>query len=896
MAEELARPRRRIWRWVAIIVGLVVVLPIAGVAIFLATLDLDQYKPRITAAVEQATGRKLELNGPIGLGLSLVPTLQLRDVSFANMPGGSRAQMVTVQQVDIELALLPLIGKRVELRRLVLTAPDIVLETDAQGRPNWQFQPAAAQPAQPAQPAVPSAAGPGLSFGLGRISVTDGRLTYHDGQTRKTHALVVHSLSLRSEDGSGPLRLEGDFVLDSHAFTLAGDMGPLARLMDPAEAASTTPFPLNLALEAEGARLGLAGSVAQPRQAKGWRVELTARVPELARFAHWVPDVPLPALRNIQLSVGAADVGAALPELTDLKLSIGESDLAAILPELRLASLSVNLPRPDQHITLALDALLHGQPLKLAGTLGAPALLLPSGTPGAMTGAYPVDLTLNAGSASATVKGSIARPAQVAGVDLAIGLRAPDVAALAPLAGGTPLPPIKDLAADFRLVERSAAFASGAHLQGLRLTSSAADLTGDMTLIIGQRTGLNGRLASNRVNLDALKPPTSTTASGPAAAAAPAPPARSDGRVIPNTALPLDALKLLEADLRWTIGELVASGATLKDVVLVLAAQNGQARLDELSATSPGGRVQLRAAADVTMEPPTVQVAIRTDQLDAPALMNSLGMPNQAVSGKLDLDADVRGRGRTVRQVAATLTGYAGIAVTSLQSRGSSPDTLLGRALQDLQQAVPAGGTLLGQGIGIACAAFRFDADAGIARARALFLDTTLGKVGGGGQVSLRDEQLNLRLDTDLSLPIPGISLIHVRAPVPVTGSFANPRFDYGAVATGAATGTVAGAAGQLLGGAGGLGGANNPLGGLLGGAAGAVNNAGGAGELSDCATQLAIARSGRQGPVPASVAPVRQAAPARPAAPATGTTPNLPGIGAVPQGVPQGLRGLFGR
>jgi uncharacterized protein involved in outer membrane biogenesis len=173
MAEELAKPRRRVWRWVAIIVALVVLLPAVGLAIFLATLDLDSYKPRITAAAEQATGRKLELNGPIGLGVSLVPTLQLRDVAFANMAGGSRPQMVTVREVDIELALLPLLSKRVELRRLVLVAPDILLETDAQGRPNWQFQPAAAPPAQPAQPAQPAVGGAGLSFGIGRISITD---------------------------------------------------------------------------------------------------------------------------------------------------------------------------------------------------------------------------------------------------------------------------------------------------------------------------------------------------------------------------------------------------------------------------------------------------------------------------------------------------------------------------------------------------------------------------------------------------------------------------------------------------------------------------------------------------------------------------------------------------
>ena len=45
-------------------------------------------------------------------------------------------------------ALLPLLSRRVEVHRLVLQSPDILLETDAEGRPNWAFAPAgvAAQP------------------------------------------------------------------------------------------------------------------------------------------------------------------------------------------------------------------------------------------------------------------------------------------------------------------------------------------------------------------------------------------------------------------------------------------------------------------------------------------------------------------------------------------------------------------------------------------------------------------------------------------------------------------------------------------------------------------------------------------------------------------------------
>lgn len=890
MSDDQPKPRRRrIWRWVLIALAVIIILPVAGIAIFLATLDLDQYKPRITEAVQQATGRRLQLNGPISFGVSLVPTLQLNNVAFANMPGGTRPEMATVERVEIQLALLPLMSKRVELRRLVLVRPNILLETDAQGHGNWEFAPPA-QPAQPAPPAQPAAGGPGGSIAIGRIAITDGHFAYHDGKTRQSHELDIRSLNLRTEDGAGPLRLEGEFALDGKPFTLAGGFGALDRLTDPAQAASTTPWPVELALEVEGARFGLNGSIAQPTQGKGWRFEISARVPELARFHRWLPagSPALPALRNIQLALGAADVGAPLPELTDLRLSIGESDLSAVVPELRLASLNVTLPRPDQHITLALDALFHGQPLKLAGSLGAPALLLPPGAPGAVAGPYPVDLTINAGSATVTVKGAVAQPAAVTGVNLAVGVRVPDLAALAPLAGGAALPPVKDLAVDFQLAERSARFATGALLRGLRVTSSAADLAGDLTLISGARHGVSGRLASNRINADAVRPP--RPAGAPAQPAAPAPAARSDGRMIPDTPLPLDILKQIEADLRWTIGEFTFQGDTLKDVVLELAVQNGQAQLRELTATSPGRRVQLRATADVNQDPPAVGLAVRSDQLDAPALFQSLGVPNHATGGKVDLDLDVRGRGRSPRQIAATLNGYFGLALTTLTSRGTGPDTLLGRALQQLQQAVPAGGVLLSRDIEIACVAVRFDAQDGIMHNRALLVDSSLGKVGGGGDIRLTNETLALRLNTDLNLGI-----LHVRAPVPVSGTFAAPQFDYGAVAAGAATGVVTGAAGSALGGLGGLGGANNPLGGGLGGAANAVTGASGA-ELPDCGSQLAIARSGRQGPVPASAAPARQAAPtqqqpATPARPAAPAVPQLPGGARVP-----GLGGLFGR
>ena len=67
-----------------IVAAALVVLLIAAFASFLATLDVNQYKPSIVAAVEEATGRSFDIKGDIGLRPSLIPTLSVAGVSFGN--------------------------------------------------------------------------------------------------------------------------------------------------------------------------------------------------------------------------------------------------------------------------------------------------------------------------------------------------------------------------------------------------------------------------------------------------------------------------------------------------------------------------------------------------------------------------------------------------------------------------------------------------------------------------------------------------------------------------------------------------------------------------------------------------------------------------------------------
>src|SRR4051812_13530303 len=102
VAPAAAPRERRPRRWLLIVPVALLALAAAALGLAYASFDPEALKPRITAAVEARTGRQLVLAGPVGLKLSLFPTVTLENVALANMPGGSRPEMARVRRVEAE--------------------------------------------------------------------------------------------------------------------------------------------------------------------------------------------------------------------------------------------------------------------------------------------------------------------------------------------------------------------------------------------------------------------------------------------------------------------------------------------------------------------------------------------------------------------------------------------------------------------------------------------------------------------------------------------------------------------------------------------------------------------------------------------------------------------------
>src|SRR5882672_3897275 len=133
---------RKLHMRTAKILGILVGAVIAVIALALLAVrlfvDPNDYKPRIEAAVKNATGRELKLEGAIKLSVFPWIALELGPASLGNPPGFSDQPFAAVQHVALRVKLLPLLRKELEIGRVEIDGLDLRLLKNAAGRGNWQ--------------------------------------------------------------------------------------------------------------------------------------------------------------------------------------------------------------------------------------------------------------------------------------------------------------------------------------------------------------------------------------------------------------------------------------------------------------------------------------------------------------------------------------------------------------------------------------------------------------------------------------------------------------------------------------------------------------------------------------------------------------------------------------
>lgn len=701
-----------------IVAGIVVVaIPAAAIGAAAWFLNGDAIKARLIEQVRRSTGRELTIAGPVSLVWSLSPTVALSDLSLSNPPGFTRPQMAHVDRLEVQLALVPLFDREIDVRRIAIVSPSVQLERDAAGHPNWDFRPPLPTPtAAPAAPA--QTAGARFRLAVGTVEVGGATIAY-GGQTVTVPHAVYDPIAGR---------VDGSLVTAGTTLALLGTVGPIA----------ATTYPIDLHLTGDGISASATGTSAA--------ATLSMTVADLARLSPLVGR-PLPSVRDVTVS-------AALPGPGALRVHAGSITLGAVsLQQADLAAASLNDPA-----TLTATAAVGALPVSITGRLGSIAGLL-----GGMT---PVEARIEAPGLVGTASGTIAA---TGAAQLHLAVDSPDLAA-AGVQAGVALPGLSEL----KIISDARVSPGTTVLTGLQLASAQGDLGGTLTIISAGRPALRGTLTSRTFDLGALRIAPLPSTAVPAPPAAPTAPAvsASPARMIPDIKLPVAMLRSADADLQLTADTLHVGTSDLHAVQAHAVLQNGTLRLDPVSTAI--GTATAHATLELTAQPPALHVTVDAASLPFGPIAAWAGGAATA-PGTLDLRADLAGSGDTLRAVAATLGGHAGLALVDAHVDNAVLEGLAAGPLRAANLSLDGGGTT------IRCAALRADATAGQVDLRALTLDTSKFALDGGGSLSLADETMDLRLRPQLRLG-GGLSV-----PVRVRGSFVSPKvaLDPGALASG---------------------------------------------------------------------------------------------------------------
>ncbi|WP_109487892.1 AsmA family protein [Occallatibacter savannae] len=229
-------------RKVLIAIAVIVVVIIAGAAIFVATFDVNRYRGTIQAQLQQHLGRPVQL-GDMHLKL-FPPSITVQNLAIADDPRFSTdAPFVKASELDVAVKLLPLLHKDVEIQSLNLQQPTVNLIKNKAGQ--WNFASIGSGSKSS------SSQSSNQQFSLGDLVIKDGEISLLDQTQSSTPTLYNHiDVKLSDFSPSTPFNVDATVHMagaGEQAITLQGKGGPIN-----AQDATLTPFHGTLQLKNVG--------------------------------------------------------------------------------------------------------------------------------------------------------------------------------------------------------------------------------------------------------------------------------------------------------------------------------------------------------------------------------------------------------------------------------------------------------------------------------------------------------------------------------------------------------------------------------------------------------------------------------------------------------------------
>ena len=303
------------WKIILTGIGLAFVAVIALAFTILMSIDFNDYRDLVQQRMKAATGRDLVIAGNIDASLSLSPRLTAKQVSFRNAAWSDLPQMASLNEIEAEIALLPLLGGQIRIKEVVLRGGQVVVETNKQGVGNWVLD-LAPQTA----PATSTTTASGLPQ-IDRMTIEDVTLLYRDGETGSKQTLAIKRFTAEDTPGAG-IKITIKGAWNERPLELAGTIGAPRQFTE-------GPLPLDLDGKLGDVALGVRGDIGDPTTFSDLALEITSSGPSLAALGD-ILGVALPNSAAYMLHTRLSGSGGKFT-FSDAGAKVGGSDAAGNL-------------------------------------------------------------------------------------------------------------------------------------------------------------------------------------------------------------------------------------------------------------------------------------------------------------------------------------------------------------------------------------------------------------------------------------------------------------------------------------------------------------------------------------------------------------------------------------
>ncbi len=246
---------------ILVTLGIVVGVVVIAIVVLVANLGkiVNSRKDTLLAQVESRIGRDISV-GDVGVAIWPEIGVRVRDVVLSEDPAWGAEPFVRVADLRVNVALMPLLRRRVEVKRFVLREPDIsVIKGDA-GRFNFTSLVEAGAGAGDGRPAPGGAAVPLV---LAFADIENGTVRYAD--RAKGVDRVIRDIDFSAKDVSLDSRVTATLAAavfgETQDVRVEAAVGPVGKIGSPEELSRT---PISATISMEPVRLSALQSAPAP--------------------------------------------------------------------------------------------------------------------------------------------------------------------------------------------------------------------------------------------------------------------------------------------------------------------------------------------------------------------------------------------------------------------------------------------------------------------------------------------------------------------------------------------------------------------------------------------------------------------------------------------------------